>query len=89
MACGFRGPCCTCPWLRAVHRQLKRHGTGADSLRMWNHVLRNREMLRAIASRTRPATDAGPDVRVIRRVRRDREAAQLVALSRRHLLGSN
>jgi len=56
---------------------------------MWNHVLRNREMLRAIASRTRPATDAGPDVRVIRRVRRDREAARLVALSRRHLLGSN
>lgn len=56
---------------------------------MWNHVLRNRELLRAIASRTRPATADTPDVRIVRRVRRDRDAANFVALSRRHLLGSN
>lgn len=56
---------------------------------MWNHVLRNRELLRSVTSRTRPATADMPDVRVVRRVRRDRDAARLVALSRRHLLGSN
>lgn len=56
---------------------------------MWNHVLRNRELLRSIAARTRPATADMPDVRVVRRVRKDRDAARLVAMSRRHLLGSN
>jgi hypothetical protein len=56
---------------------------------MWNHVLRNRELLRSIASRTRPATAETPDLRIVRRVRRDREASRVVALSRKHLLGSN
>lgn len=56
---------------------------------MWNHVLRNRELLRSIASRTRPAPADTPDVRILRRVRRGRVGARFVALSRSHLPGSS